>query len=374
MVLKGGQLFDVSTGDWARRDLAVMDGRIARIDTQIGAATALASADVSGLLVTPGLIDLHVHCYPRATFWGIDVDAVSLTNGVTSVVDAGSAGAYTFAGLEPQLRLSKVHSRAFLNIAGGGLANPYGELLAPELADVEAAVQTARAHPDLIVGFKLRASPNTIGENAAAALSALRRAADEVGLPVMVHVSEAPPNLSMVLDHLRRGDILTHCFTPYNNCVVDKAGRVRPEVTYALERGVLLDLGHGSGSFSFAAAEAYAKSGLISPIISSDLHKRSIFGPAFNMGTVMTKMLAAGFDLARVLQSATTAPASALGGRSGLDIGAIADIAVFDVEERPIGLWDSRGNERVGEKRLACRLTVREGKVAFVDSSLRLRP
>src|SRR5690606_15802702 len=145
------------------------------------------------------------------------------------------------------MRNSRVNAKAFLNIAPGGLATPYGELLAPGAADVEAAVRVARSYPDLIIGFKLRASPNTVGENAAECLAAVRRAADETGVRVMVHVSEAPPDLKTVLDHMREGDVLTHCFTPYDNCVVGADGKPKPEVLEAMARGVLLDVGHGSG-------------------------------------------------------------------------------------------------------------------------------
>ena len=373
LVLTGGRVLDKRAARWTRQDIAVQDRLIVDLADEIDPAGAAASVDVTGLLVTPGLIDLHVHSYPGATYWGIAIDDVSLAHGVTTVVDAGSAGAHTFAGLELVLRSSRLHGRAFLNIAGGGLSNPYGELLAPALADVEAAVRVAREHPDLIVGFKLRASPNTVGDYASAALSAVREAADEANLPVMVHVSESPPLLAHVLAHLREGDILTHCFTPYDNSVVDEVGIVKPEVGAALERGVLLDVGHGSGSFSFGAAEAYVASGLRPPIISTDLHKRSVLGPAFNMSTVMTKMLAAGYDVGDVMHSATSAPASVLRTTASLDLGSVADIAVFEVEDRPVRLWDSRGIERVGDQRLTCRLTVLEGKPVFVDPAVRLQ-
>lgn len=373
LVLTGGRLFDPATVSWAERDLAIRDGQVTTIAEVIEPERARSFADISGLLVTPSLTDIHVHCYPGATYWGIDLDQVSLAHGVTTVVDAGSAGAYTFEGLKRLLTSARVRARAFLNIAGGGLASPYGELLVPEMADIEAAVRVARTYPDLIVGFKLRASPNTVGQHGTSALAAVRRAADEAGLRIMVHISEPPPDLATVLAHLRAGDILTHCFTPYDNCVVDTGGNVRPEVQEAVRRGVLLDVGHGSGSFSFAAAEAYLDSGLKPAIISTDLHSRSVLGPAFNMGTVMTKMLASGSSLTDVLRSVTTAPAAILGHEASLDVGSVADIAVFDVEQRPLKVWDSLGSERVAPKRMTCRLTVLKGEVVFVEESVRLQ-
>ncbi len=347
-------------------------GVIAAIEDRIDPSTADKYVDVQGAMVTPGLTDLHVHMYPGATYWGIDLDHVSVASGVTAVADAGSAGPYTFDGLARIMRNSVLTAKAYLNIAQGGLATPYGELLAPGAADVAAAVRVARTYPDLIIGFKLRASPNTVGENAAECLAAVRRAADETGLKVMIHVSEAPPDLSTVLDHMRESDVLTHCFTPYDNCVVGSGGRPRAEVLAALERGVLLDVGHGSGSFSFPAAEAWAQSGQPMPIISTDLHKRSVLGPAFDLQTVMTKMLVAGSTIEEALRSVTVRPAVVTHTEARLAVGAPADVAVLDVLSHPENVWDSRGMERVAPRQLRCRLTLLKGDVAFVDSGVRV--
>lgn len=352
--------------------MAVRDGVVAAVEDQLDPRLAPRSADVDGAMLVPGLTDLHVHAYPGATFWGIDVSPPSLASGVTTVVDAGSAGASTFAGLAPVLRSGRVQAKAFLNIASGGLAAPYGELMHPSAIDVAAAVQVARANRDLIVGFKIRASPNTVGTQAAEALAAVRRAADDTGLPVMVHVSEAPPDLSMVLDHLVAGDVITHCFTPYDNCVVGSDGLPRPEVLAALRRGVRIDVGHGSGSFSFPAAEAWAAADVEPAIISTDLHKRSVLGPAFGLCTVMTKLLSAGSSLEQVLRAATTAPAEVIGRVATLEIGAQADVAVLALEPGARRLWDSRGVERQGGACLKCLLTVCRGEVAYVDPAVRV--
>jgi dihydroorotase len=372
LVLRGGRLFEPSTASWQDVDIAVKNGVIAAVAGNIAAEDGETSAELNGAMITPGLTDLHVHAYPGATFWGIEIDAPSLNHGVTAVVDAGSAGAANFDGLAPLLRGAKVHATAFLNIAKHGLVNPYGELLDPDAADVEAAVRVAREHPDVVVGFKIRASPNTVGAHAAHALAAVRRAADDVGLPVMVHVSAAPPDLGVVLDHLRSGDVLTHCFTPYDNCVVGADGRPRPEVLRALERGVMLDVGHGSGSYSFPAAEAWASSGLPPAVVSTDLHARSVLGPAFDMCTVMTKQLAAGNKLEDVLRASTQLPAGVLGRTTTLEVGAAADIAVLSLEQVTTTLWDSRGVERVADERLRCRVTVRAGELVHVAPEVRV--
>lgn len=373
LLIRGGRTFDPTSGRWARLDVGVRGTRIELVEADVDDAASADVDDGGGSVVVPGLVDLHVHAYPGATHWGIDADAASIPHGVVAYVDAGSAGAYTFAGLADRLRSSRLDARALLNIAGGGLAMPHGELLAPEAADVEAAVRVARAYPDLVVGFKLRASPNTVGENAATCLRAVRRAADELDLPVMVHVSEAPPSLGAVLDHLREGDLLTHCFTPYDNGIVGRDGRPRSEVLAALDRGVRLDLGHGSGSFSFPKAEAWAANDLPPPMVSTDLHGASVLGPAFDACTVASKMLTSGFDLDSVLASATSSPAAWLGRESRLALGAPADLAVLALDEETWAAWDSRGVEREGRRRLRNRLTVRGGDVLFVAPDLRMQ-
>lgn len=374
LLLTGGRVLKAD-GSWRRADVALADGVVAAVADRLDPGQAARRADLDGAMVMPGLVDLHLHAYPGATFWGIEVDDVSLRSGVTTVVDAGSAGPYNFAGLARQLRTGRVRAFAYVNVASGGLAAPFGEALTPAAVDVEAAARVARAHPDLVVGFKLRASPNTVGANAAAALAALRRAADETGLKVMVHVSDPPPDLGAVLAHLRAGDVLTHCFTPYGNCVVGGDGRPRPEVLEAVGRGVMLDVGHGSGSFSFRAAESWVRAGLPLPVVSTDLHRRSVLGPAFDMATVMTKMLAAGASLEGVLDAATALPSKVLGAgpqSAALAAGSPGDVAVLALEDGPLKVWDSRGLERVAPARLRCLLTVRAGEVAFVDPEIRV--
>jgi dihydroorotase len=373
VVLRGGTLVDPATGSRVVQDVAVRGGKVARIEEHVDFEAAVTVVDVDGMLVTPGLIDLHVHAYPGGSVWGMNVDDVSLRSGVTTVVDAGSAGAANFEGLEAHLRNARVRSRAFLNLATIGLAGRHGELLSLAYLDEDAAIETALRFPERIIGFKLRASPNTVGGNARAALEALRRVADATGLEVMVHVSEGPPKLGEILGYLRASDILTHCFTPYDNGVIGEDGVVVDEVLEALERGVLLDVGHGSGSFSFAAAERFVASGLPLPIVSTDLHRASALGPAFDLSTVMTKMLAAGASFDAVLEAVTTKPAAVVGMECALREGSVADIAVLVVEDRALEVWDSRGNVRRAPRRVACRLTVLGGEVVFAAPEARVR-
>ncbi len=372
LVLRGGNLLDPLNGTWSTGHLCIADGVIAAILPISSSFASKAHVDVTGLMVTPGLTDLHVHSYPGETFWGIDTDWPSLASGVTTTIDAGSAGSGNFDGLARILRNSRLKALAFVNIARTGLANPYGELLDASSIDVEGAVNVARAHPDLVVGFKLRASPNTVGKNYLECLAAVRRAGDETGLPVMIHVSDGPPNLETVLAHMRAGDILTHCFTPYENGVVGEGGKPKAVVLEALSRGVLLDVGHGSGSFSFPAVQAWRENEMVLPIISTDLHSRSVLGPAFDMATVMTKFLAVGWDVEEVVAAGTVAPAKTLGRGVRLEVGATADVAVLAVEEGPLGVWDSRGVEVQSLRRLSCKLAAGAGVVRHASAGVRI--
>ncbi len=166
--------------------------------------------------------------------------------------------------------------------------------------------------------------------------------------------------------------MLTHCFTPYDNCVVGEDGKPRDEVVRAVERGVRLDVGHGTGSFSFPAAQAWARTGAEPVIISTDLHRRSVLGPAFDMCTVMTKMIAAGNPLEQVLRASTSSPAEVIGRVASLEVGAPADVAVLDLERGTRTLWDSRGVEVETGARLTCRLTVCRGVLEHVAPTLRV--
>ena len=319
----------------------------------------------------PGLVDIHVHAYPGVTPWGIDPGPVALRNGVTTVVDAGSAGASTFAGLRHRMEAEEIRTRCLLNVSTIGLAAEFGELLHEDLLDTAATVRIARAHPGRIVGLKIRVAPNTTGENWRLALRSAREAADEVELPIMVHVSEGPPDLATIAHFLRAGDIVTHCFTPYGNGLVSADLRVNPWAEDLFAAGVLFDVGHGRGSFSFPHAEMAIAHGLVPHFISTDLHAHCVHGPAFGMTTVMSKMLAAGMPLEAVWPAATTAPAGVARVPSGVTPGARADLALFSLEEGRFEYWDSRGETRMASRRIACAATVLDGEVAFVDPSIR---
>jgi dihydroorotase len=348
LLLTGGRL-----ADGTRADIAVRDGVVAAVDRSLEGAAAEVT-DVAGLLVTPGLIDLHTHVGPG--YWGIDPDATAWHSGVTTWVDAGSAGAYTIDGLRRVAAHAGVRVPALLNISAVGLAGRTGESRDLGDCDVALATDTLLEHRDLLRGVKVRIDRETVGDNGVEPLRRGLAAAGNAGVPVMVHIGTTPPALDEVLDLLRPGDIVTHCASGL-------AAPLGPRVHAAVERGVLLDLGHGSGAFAFDVLERQLEAGLRPHTISTDLHARSLYGPVFDLPTTMAKLLAAGLTLSEVVAATTEAPARALGLSGGrLTPGAPADFAVFEVREEEFEVTDAHRQVRRSPVRLVNHLTYAGGR------------
>ncbi|BEL12547.1 amidohydrolase/deacetylase family metallohydrolase [Actinoplanes sichuanensis] len=333
-------------------DVAIRDGRIAAIGDL--PRTARTVTDVTGCLITPGLIDVHTHVGPG--YWGIDPDPIAWRSGVTTWVDAGSAGAYTAAGLRAVARSAAVRVHALLNISAVGLAGRTGESRDLDNCDVALAIDTIQADRDLFHGVKVRIDRETVGANGVEPLRRGLAAAEACRVPVMVHIGTAPPALDEVLDLLRPGDLVTHCASGI-------AAPLGPAVRDAVGRGVLLDLGHGSGGFAFDVLEAQLAAGLRPFTISTDLHARSLHGPVFDLPTTMAKLLACGVALPEVIAAVTEHPARALGLPGGsLTVGDPADLAIFEVRDEPLTVVDAHRQVRVAPIRLHNRATYVAGR------------
>ncbi|MEV6489672.1 amidohydrolase/deacetylase family metallohydrolase [Actinoplanes sp. NPDC051633] len=345
LLLTGGDVIDPGGGHRGRLDVAIRAGRIAAVGPALP-RTAAEVVDCTGLLITPGLVDLHTHVYPGAGYWGIDPDPIAWCTGVTTWVDAGSAGAFSVAGLKSfgQTRRARVH--ALLNIAGQGLAARTGEGLDLGNCDPDLAAAAIRDDRELILGVKVRIDRDTVGPNGVEPLRRGIAAAEQCGVPVMVHIGTTPPPLADVLALLRPGDILTHCASGI-------AAPTGPEARAAHERGVLFDIGHGSGAFAFDVAERQLAAGMTPHSISTDLHARSVYGPVFDLPTTMAKLVAAGMPLEEVVAAATVRPARALGLTAGtLAPGAPADVAVFTNSPGDHELVDAHRQTRTAPFRL----------------------
>ncbi|WP_229402701.1 amidohydrolase/deacetylase family metallohydrolase [Micromonospora okii] len=362
LLLTGGDLLDPGAGRSGRHDIAVRDGRIAAVAPELPRAGAAEVVDVTGLLVTPGLVDLHTHVHAGGTYWGIDPDPVAWHSGVTTWVDAGSAGAYTFPAFAARTAGYAVRVPALLNISAVGLVAPVGESRELANCDVELAVETVRAHRDTIVGIKVRMDRHNVGANGLAPLRRATEVASDCGLPVMVHIGAAPPSIAQLLPLLRPGDIITHCASG----IAAGAAGYDPAAREAYQAGVLFDIGHGSGGFAFDVLEAQLAAGMPPHTISTDLHSRSLHGPVFDLPTTMAKLTAVGLSLEQVVAGATVAPARALGLPDGLGTlapDAPADIAVFTVESGRFELADVHGQCRTAPLRLVNELTYRAGRL-----------
>lgn len=353
--------------------VGIRDGRIEFVGAQADAPRARETVDAEGALVVPGLVDLHTHVYLGSARLGINPDKTAARSGVTTWVDAGTSGAGTFEGLLMHVRdRSRVRVVPFLNMSFVGLApagmltREIGELWDPAFADLRAVLRAAEEFPDEIKGIKVRASSNALGDNAAIVLPQAREAADELGVPLMIHIGMAPPTLVEILPYLRAGDVLTHCFHPHaGGRIIGADGRVRPEVKEAVARGVRLDVGHGVASMSHQVAIQALDEGVQPDSLSSDIHAENVGGPIKSMLTVMDMFLALGMPLDDVLDRSTRRPASVLSradlGR--LEPGAAGDVAVLAVEATDRWKQDSTGHRLQLTQHFVHRLTVVGGQV-----------
>ncbi len=366
LLVKGGEVVDPAAGFNGRLDVAIRRGRIAAVDREIPAESAFQVLDASNQYVTPGLIDLHTHVYWGATYWGVRADPIAARTGVTTWLDAGSAGAYTLEGFRAFIvRPARSRIYAYLHISPIGLVGPDFESANPELLDVDLATRVANANRDLVLGFKVRMGKTQAG----ASIEPLRRAreaADRCELPLMVHISVAPPSIEEVFALLRPGDVLTHCFTGHSMRIVDAQGRLFDFVKRAWDAGVVLDIGHGSGSFSFETAEALLAAGHRPDVISTDIHQLSIGGPMFDLPTCLSKFLALGMSLPDTIRAATARPAEVLGlghELGTLKPGAVADLALLTLSRGRFTFYDVFMNAREGTELLRCSATILGGRL-----------
>jgi dihydroorotase len=366
LLIAGGTLLDPATGLHAFGDVAIAGGRITAIGPGLSRGEGTRVIDARGAFVTPGLIDMHLHGYWGVNPFGMDVDGVCLATGVTTGVDAGSAGPVNFGGYR-----ALVHDRAttrmlaFVALAQHGVWKDPGELEDLRFADPAGAARTVAANRDVAVGIKVRLHVPSVGDHGREALRLAIEAGETAHVPVMVHVGSTGISMEEIVDTLRPGDIVTHCFTPQRPSVVDDAGRVLPAALRAQERGVIFDVAHANNHFEFGLVRRALDGGLVPDVISTDLHGRLAAGnPVVDLPTTMTKLLALGMPVDRVVAACTATPARVIGwgDRIGsLQVGREADVAVLDLVEGPAALRDSVGGMLTAERSFHARWTVRAG-------------
>ena len=368
LIVSGGRVIDPSQEIDGVRDVAFASGNVAHVAENIPGNGAVETIDARGLLVTPGLIDLHTHDYWGASFYGIDPDTVHVARGVTTVVDAGSSGALTFPAFrEYVIDRTKTRIFALLNISAMGMVVGYAGLEDARWANVGEAVRVGRRHRDIVVGVKARIPPLP-AEDYREVLNRAVDAAEGMDGIFMLHLGGTSIPVAERLKMLRPGDVLTHSFrrSPGGNGILDSEGNVLEEAWAAKERGVIFDVGHGSGSFSFETMERAMSQGFFPDTISSDLHFKNVDGPVYDLHTTLSKFLHLGLPFAEVIRFGTTAPAGAIG-KSGelgtLRPGAIGDATISRIEEGRFLLSDS-GRRRTVEarRRISHVRTVKDGR------------
>jgi dihydroorotase len=371
LLIKGGRVIDPSQGLEGELDVAVSGAKIASVAQGIPEEQARQVIRAHGMLVTPGLIDLHAHVFPYVGPYGIEPDPYCVRRGVTSVIDAGTSGAFTFPAFRRFIiERAATRIRALLHVVSigmvaGGTPN-MGELEDLRYCVPKLAVETANQNRDLIVGFKIRFSEHYTGPNDLEGMRRARAAADEAGLPIMIHIGGSYSPLKDFLALMKKGDVVTHSFNSHPNGLLDAGGKLSREVLEARERGVLFDVGHGAGSFSFEVMERCMKQGFLPDTISSDLYSANINGPVYDLLTTLSKFLVLGMSLHDVVARATVNSARVFnfGASLGsLKPGAEADVSVLELKDGEFTFTDSDGKTRTGRQKLEAVTTVKGGKV-----------
>jgi dihydroorotase len=368
LLLTGGIVVNPATALHQELDVGISGNRIAAMQPKLPRENAGKILDVRGCYVTPGIIDFHVHSYWGVNPYGFHADPICLASGVTTAVDAGSAGPVNFAGFKKLIHeSSRARMLAFVALAQHGVLNDPGELQNLNFADPDGAAQSVADARSIGVGIKVRLHKKSVGDNGREALRMAVRAGEACKAPVMVHIGNTGISMEEIVDTLRPGDVVTHCYTPQQPAVVDERGRLREAVRKAHERGVLFDVGHANGHFDFDLVRRAMGDGLLPDVISSDLHGRmGPDNPVVDMPTTMTKFLHLGLTLEQVVAACTINPARAIGWQDrigSLEIGREADLAVLRLVSEPARLRDCVGGEWDVNQRFAAQWTIRGGKV-----------
>lgn len=351
--------------DGTAADLTIRQGRIDGIYAAGTAPNGGETLNGEGrLYVSSGWIDLHVHAFAEWQPYGDSLDEIGVGCGCTTVVDAGSCGADRIDDLAASRERAHTRLLAFLNVSRIGLRRT-DELSRLEWIDRESAIAAARRHSEFVIGLKARISGSVVGDNGAEPLRLAVALAEELGLPIMTHIGSAPPSIDEVLPLLRSGDVVTHYLNGKANNLFDGAGRPLPVLTDAIARGVQLDVGHGTASFSFETAEQAHKSGIFFDTISTDIYRGNrLNGPVYNMAHVLTKFLSLGYSLPEVIGAVTARPAAWLRrpelGR--IQVGDPANLTVFSLEDKPSLLTDSEGDTRTSKQTLQAEGVVINGQ------------
>jgi dihydroorotase len=368
LFIKNGMVIDPISKVYGKYDIAVDSDRIFSIhpSKEFGLENSANNViDASGCLVTPGLIDIHTHVFPHDTEIGIDADLVGVQQGVTTLVDAGSAGAATF----PKFIANVVEKNitqvlAWINIASAGLCCGRAELSDLTKIDTQSVIQMINQYP-IIRGIKVRMSSSVLGTSGIRPLEIAKDLSRRAGLPLMVHVGNGPPELADILDILDAGDVVTHAFHGKKGGIL-QGDEILLQARQALKRGVLFDVGHGTSSFSIQTMEKAKMVGIKPHSISTDIYLENVSGPVYSLATTMSKFLALEFSLVDVISAVTMTPAAILRMDheiGSLQVGRMADISILTMEDGAFEFVDSEKQTFTGKQLLQTKFAIKAGKV-----------
>jgi dihydroorotase len=370
LILQGGRVIDPAQKLDAVMDVAFVGGKVAAVGKGLKAGAKTQTRDVTGKIVSPGLIDLHTHVYWGGTSLGIDAEEFCRTSGVTTAVDTGSAGPGNFHGFRRHvIERSEVRILAYLHVSFAGIYAFSNSVMVGESEEMRMlapadCVRVAEEHRDVLVGIKIRVGKIASGANGWDALKMALEVADRVGMPLMCHIDHPPPSYEDVIGLLRPGDVLTHAFRPFPNTPVSPQGKVKPEVIAARKRGVIFDIGHGMGSFAFETARGMLANGFEPDVISSDVHQLCINGPAFDQVTTLSKFLCLGMPLSHVIAASTVNAAMAMKRPElgTLKPGSVGDATILDIKEGTFDYVDVVGEHLEGRQKIVSEGVVIAGK------------
>jgi dihydroorotase len=369
IVIKNGFVYDPLTREKGVRDLALSGGLIAAVSQDP------LVIDAGGCLVVPGLIDFHVHCFTEVSDIAVDADSFCLPGGVTSCVDAGTAGTANFeTAYRYNVCPSAVNIKALLDLAPEGqISARHPENQDPRFWDRDRIRTLVKKYPGLIKGLKIRLSANVL-EPFKLRMEPLTegiRLAEELGLPLTAHVNDPPVKLAEIASALRPGDVFCHMYAGAAESILDGEGRIKAEIKAARDRGVLFDAANGRNNFLFKAAVPAIKQGFLPDVISTDNNKGCYYRhPVVSLPRLLSKYLAMGMDLYDVIDTVTINPALWLGdkGLASLEEGSAGDIAVFKVEEKSLKYYDSENAVIEGNRILVPQCTIKNGEIAYCQS------
>ncbi|MFC1694082.1 amidohydrolase/deacetylase family metallohydrolase [Candidatus Latescibacterota bacterium] len=368
LLVINGIVIDPSQNIHEPLDVACKDGKIAILAPSLPSSDAREVLDAAGKIVAPGFIDIHVHVFPESTGLGIPADPNHIAKGVPTVIDAGSAGYYTWPGFRKWIiEVSATRIYSLINISYKGMmSGEIGELADIRYANPKLALECIEQNRDVILGVKIRLSRGLTGDRDIELLVRAREAAEAARLPMMVHIGGPYSPIGKIFNLMRKGDIMTHMYCGGYHGILNEEGKVVSAARKAFNKGIHFDVGHGRGGFSFAVAEQAIAQEFLPGTISSDLHKFNVDGPVYDQATTLSKFMLLGYSLDKVIELTTHRPAKLFKFNEQigtLQPGAEADITILEQKEGIFEFTDSRDDTRTGEQKLIPWKTIKGGRI-----------